>query len=281
MKLIVDSGSTKAKWAFIDNDKVSYLDTSGINPHFATEKDIVPILKEVNIHAIKPIEEIYFYGSGVTSKLLTESLENLFRMFVCREGKITIETDLKGACIALFGMEVGIGCILGTGAATGLFNGNEVVNKIPSLGFWLGDEGSGADLGKRLIKAYLRKELSGELIVFFEEEYGSFNREFVFKKIETESRVNAFFASFCLFLKKYEDKSEIVELLEIAFDEFIKHHLLNFEIDDDIKIGYVGSIAYNFKDILRKRMAMYFDNEIVILANPLESLVNFHVTNVQ
>jgi len=281
MKLIVDSGSTKAKWAIIDNGALEYIDTKGINPHFISIYEIELILHEVKSHCLKPITEIFFYGSGVTSKSLAKDLENQLKMFVSQEAKISIETDLYAACRALFGLEKGVACILGTGAATGLFDGKEIIDKVPSLGFWLGDEGSGADLGKRLIKSYLRKELSPEVIRSFEEDYGNFNREFVFDKIKTETRPNAFFALFCPFLKKHEHESGIIELVESAFDEFIEHHLLPYGINDDMKIGFVGSIAYYFSAALRKRMAIYFDNEIVILSNPIESLVKFHVTNVQ
>jgi glucosamine kinase len=281
MKLIVDGGSTSTKWAIIDGLTVRYINTKGINLHFVKEREIIEVLNEVKKVIKDNVSEIYFYGSGLTSDIYKEQLHSLLKYHVSSDAKVFLESDLVGASLALFGKTVGIVCILGTGAATGYFDGIEFTKRIPSLGFWLGDEGSGADLGKRLIKAYLRKELPNNLTNSFEEQFGVFEREFIFDQLNIDPRINAFFAKFTTFLKNNENNSWVNNLIENAFEEFIEHHLLGYQIEGNAKIGFVGSVAFYFKDILMKKLALYYDNEIVIIKNPIESLADFHATNVQ
>jgi glucosamine kinase len=281
MKLIADGGSTSTKWALIDGSSIEFFNSKGLNLHYISELEVVDALIELKSKLKKPVTAIYFYGSGITSEYYRKQLIALLKEYINLEAKIFIDTDLIAACRALFGNEEGIAGILGTGASTCHFDGSRIKSRIPSLGFWLGDEGSGADLGKRLIKAYLRKELPEKLILSFENEFGKFDRDFIFEKMKNDSRPNTFFAKFSTFLKNNEDEIWVKELVSKAFEEFIQHNLLAYEISDDLKIGFVGSVAFHFSDLLKKLLAVYFDNEIVIIQNPIESLVNFHVTNVQ
>lgn len=281
MKLVVDSGSTKTKWGVVSGTFSKVFETSGINLHYLDDEAVLLNLREAKGQLDESIESIFFYGSGISSEEKVGRMTNLLKEGIALNAEIRVMSDFMGACHALFGSKSGIACILGTGASTGRYNGEKIIQTIPSLGFWIGDEGSGADLGKRLVKAYLRNELPDFLKYDFEIDFGSFDRQFVFEKLSSGKKPNAFFASFSHFLKKHEKNEFVISLLETAFEEFVKHHLLKYDVSPNEQIGFVGSVAFHFQDTLKRVMAMYFDNELLFIKDPIQALMDFHVTNVQ
>ena len=238
-------------------------------------------LAEVKGQLVVEITQIHFYGSGISSTEKAGRMNKLLQQSFGMDVTVTSSSDFLGAARALFQKQSGVACILGTGVATGIYGQGKIIKQQLSLGFWLGDEGGGADLGKRLVKAYLRKELPLDLLAAFEQEYGAFDREFIFDKLKTEDRPNAYFASFAPFFSAQSSERWVKETLETAFEGFAVHHLVGYDLNGDETIGFVGSIAYYFQDELKKVLAMYFDNDVIFLTDALEGLMDYHVTNVQ
>ena len=221
MLLIADSGSTKTKWILRNGDQMQEYVGPGINPYFVTDGFINEEFQRVfeALGGPKP-GQIGFYGTGITdrekSERISQFLENQFGV---EKEKILVKSDVVGAGLSLLGLKDGVACILGTGASTARFVGGKIVDQQPSLGFWLGDEGSGSDLGKELVKTYLRNDL-GDLQAEFEKEFGAFDRYLVFEKIN-QPKPNAWFASFTPFLKKHEKINIVQSILNERFDLFV------------------------------------------------------------
>ncbi|WP_341227816.1 hypothetical protein [uncultured Arcticibacterium sp.] len=280
MKLIADSGSTKTNWALCQGTSCRIFKTKGINLHFMSEEQVGEILTSVKLHFGEAISSILFYGAGVSSIDKIKVMSGYLNKYIDTSAEVHVFSDFLGACRALFGNGKGVASILGTGASSGVYDGIEIVVSVPSLGFWLGDEGSGSDLGKRLIKAYLRNELPPDLKDKFEIEFGSFKRDVIFEVL-TKEKPNAYFAKFVPFLKSNLEDRWVSALVSKAFEEFVKHNLLKYNVNGDMKLGFVGSIAFYFQDLLKATLARYFDNDILILQDPMQALIDFHVTNVQ
>ncbi len=282
MILIADSGSTKTTWCLTDGTSSAYHTGVGINPFFMDEPAIRQEIEKVAVHfnSQGSITKICYYGTGIVNPEKAGFLKSILQKGFGVED-VLVNSDLTAAARALFGRGEGIAIILGTGTSSGYFSNDSLVNQIPSLGFWLGDEGSGSDLGKRLIKAYLRKEFGKKLLSNFETRYGKFDRIEVFSQIRENARVNAWFASFVPFLKEFEGESEINKLLEDAFSEFTEKAILPYRPQSDTPIGMVGSVAFHFEGLLRKVVSRYVDNELKIIQDPVPGLIEFHVTNVQ
>ncbi|MGR3811563.1 hypothetical protein [Jiulongibacter sp. NS-SX5] len=276
MMLLADSGSTKTKWVYVnDSQRIDYTGI-GLNPHFVSETQLVKELSKVAQHfQIASLNQIHFYGTGITSNVVADPmLKVMSETFQIQREKINLQTDLVGAYRALFKDQEGVTCILGTGAATARMKDGEILEQQPSLGFWLGDEGSGADLGKELIKKYLRNDL-GPCISAFEKKYGAFDRHFVFEQIKKE-RPNAWFASFVPFLKEREEEEILRKLVEKRFRIFVESNLLKYSIEADQNIGFVGSVAYYFKNSLQRVVSQYMDNEILVMKDPIPGLIAYH-----
>ncbi len=281
MKLVADGGSSKTKWGYKSGASKTFFESPGMNLHYMSDKAVLANLAEVKGQIEVEIAEIHFYGSGISSPEKAERMNGLLSQSFGAEVMVYSASDFLGAARALFQNKSGVACILGTGVATGIYEQGEIIKQLPSLGFWLGDEGGGADLGKRLIKAYLRKEFSLDLLAAFEQEYGAFEREFIFDKLKTEDRPNTYFASFAPFFSAQMRDSWVKETLERAFNEFAVHHLIGYDLKGSETIGFIGSIAYHFQKELREVLAGHFDNEITFLPDALEGLIDYHVTNVQ
>ena len=169
MVLIVDSGSTKTDWCLVSGEESPhYFKTGGINPVYVGQGEIRKLVEEEVVPEISGfIEEIYFFGAGCNystrKEVVKDSIGSCFPY-----SKIVVESDLMGACIALFGDEAGIGSILGTGAGSCIYDGRNIQEITPGLGYAIGDEGSGAYLGKKLVFSYFRREMPKELMEVFQ-----------------------------------------------------------------------------------------------------------------
>jgi len=277
--LIVESGSTKTEWALIRNGREKFFKSDGLNPYFRTKAQLS---KSID-HAVKKeisdvrIDELYFYGSGVGNKsrkeILKEVLQDNFK-----NTKIVIETDLLGAAIACFGDAKGIACILGTGSNSCVYNGKNIVNNIPSLGFILGDEGGGGYFGKKILNDYYYKIMPEDLRAAIEES-SDMNLESILQKVYEEPQANRFVASFSKILGEFKDHSYIKELVREGFEAFADKQLAYFEESKSFDIGFVGSIAFVYEKILREVLEERGMNATVIVRRPLERLINFHTNN--
>ena len=266
LRLLADGGGTKIKWMVVSSDGavLKSFQTSGINPFVASDADVARLIaREVapNIVGLD-ISSVCYYGAGCRghgSEAMTAALESV----VGGEAVVIVDSDMLGACKSLFGDSQGVACILGTGANSALYDGHEIVGKVDALGYILGDEGSGAWLGKRLVAEVARGNLPAELCRRFFKRFETGIDEIlrhVYRPDEGELPPNRFLAGFAPFLAENISDPAICHLVESGFGEFIRNSVLPYFKDSrfscssidtqSLKVGFVGSIAYVFRDIL-------------------------------
>ena len=268
MKLLVEAGGTKCKWGIIgDNNDI--IETTGFNPNCSSIDNLYTIANDVKAHIGENVESVLYFGAGCSNRK-SEIANVIINVFNCP--KVNIHTDLEGAAIALFGKESGISAIIGTGSAAGFFNGTAIEQQAPSLGYLLGDEGSGAYLGKTLIAKIIRKELDNKLCNEFFTFFNTSPSDLI-KNVYSNSPANGYLASFVPFISKNIDNGQLYEMIVDSFQIFHQKHIEPISNLSD-KIGFVGGIAYQFKDILRE---MYIDKgfEIKFLKDAFSELIKF------
>ncbi|HAW80258.1 MAG TPA: N-acetylglucosamine kinase [Balneola sp.] len=274
--LIADSGSTKTEWVLIQNGEKEYFNSDGLNPYFRTHGQLSEAIKNGVKSSLKnsKIDKIHFYGSGSGNASRKAILQNAIRENF-PDSEIFIESDMLGAAIACFGNNEGVACILGTGSNSCLYDGEKIVKSIPSLGFVFGDEGSGGYFGKRILNAYYYKTMPEDLRNALEET-SDMSLESVLHKIYEEPQANRFVASFSKILGDYRDHPFIKDMVRRGFEAFADKQLGYFEESKQKEIGFVGSIASVYKDILEDVLVKRGMNLAVVVRKPLENLVDFH-----
>ena len=270
IKLIADGGSTKTDWLFSCNDeRIARFTTQGINPFMLDDKDIISILqKELLAHPdfILP-NRIEFYGAGCAGAQC-QRLENCLHHAMPNVKNITVGSDLLGAAHALCYNADGIACILGTGSNSGLFIKGEIIDNVSPLGYILGDEGSGASLGKRLVGDVLKKQLPADICEAFQAEY-HLSAADIIQRVYREQLANRFLASFAPFLFKHKERECVEQLLIDEFCRFFKRNVNNYN-RPDLSVSFVGSVAYYFKEELKKAASLCGFNVGSIKKSPLD-----------
>ena len=278
MILIVESGSTKTEWRYITDPNQAYESfySDGINPYYQSAAEITEAQRDTLAKlGQKSIQQVFYYGTGITDDSKREVIQHVLKPYV-GEANISVENDLVAAGISLCGDEAGIACILGTGANSGYFEGGKLKEQIPPLGFWLGDEGSGANLGKRLILAYLHHELPSDLRDAFIKRFGALNRLDIFEHAYQKEFPNRWFASFSKFLFDHRKHPFCYALVEKAFQDFCQLYLVKYEASRSVPIHFTGSVAFFYSDIL-KRVVMSFGLRVGIISEaPMAGLTLFH-----
>ena len=275
VQLIADSGSTKCEWVLLNNGRSKTLFTQGISPYFLNTEQIVLLLQQELLKKIKvPVEEVFFYGTGLSNpanvKLLTKALKTSFS-----GAKIEVQTDLFAAARALCGNEKGIAAILGTGSNSCYYNGKRIVKNSPGLGYVLGDEGSGAYLGKKVIQYYLYKTFDEDLNYRFEQRFETSPHE-ILDHVYKQPLPNRYLASFAIFLAENRGHYMIENIVEDGLNDFFFTHLYKYKESWTMPIHFIGSIAFGFKDVLKELCGTYELELGRVLKNPMEGLVKFH-----
>jgi N-acetylglucosamine kinase-like BadF-type ATPase len=275
MILIADGGSTKTEWRLIDRDKVESYSCAGINPFFNSQSQIKEELNNLAfVEDDLKITELYFYGAGLTAGKAQDEMESAFRS-VFKETRLYFKDDLTAAARALFSDGSGIVCILGTGSNSGLYKEGKLVEKVPALGYILGDEGSGADIGKSFLNALLKRRLPGSLTKeLIEKEDLEMNT--VLHKVYKEKRPNRYMASLTQIMKKHMEISEIRQIVLDAFDSFVNKNILKYPNHSEIEVGFVGSIAWHFQNELKEVLSRRDLRINKIIQQPIENLVLYH-----
>lgn len=282
MILIADSGSTKTDWRLLDEkNNIVQGKTVGFNPFYQTSQDILKEVQEVLLPQLGKhpvIEEVQFYGAGCSTesniKIVSEALEEAFP-----KAKVFINNDLLAAARALCEREAGIVGILGTGSNSCLYDGDRIVFSRPNLGFALGDEGSGAVLGKKIVTAYLYEELPPHLMERFKKRY-AVTREEVVENVYKKPFPNRYMASFSQFLYHNMREPFIYRLIYDSFSELFERHILKYEEATAYKIHFVGSVAFYYSNILRQianDKGVFLRN---IMESPIAGLTLFHQKNI-
>ena len=295
MILIADSGGSKTDWALVslptDTHKyVLKVRTQGLNPFHqskdvilkALEEELMPALykaaeqngtfsKEYDI--AEKVTQIAFYGAGCTralSPIVGKALATAFP-----SASIKVESDLLGAAHAVCGHEEGIACILGTGANSCLYDGEQIVANIPPLGYILGDEGSGAVLGKMLLNGIFKGDLSAEIRDLYLEWSGLTYPEII-DKVYRQPLANRFLASSSKFIKENLQYAELEGLVRYNFDTFFKKNILKYTVSSIRVISAVGGIASAFEEQLRASADSFGYQVGKVLSSPIDGLIEYY-----
>ena len=280
MKIFADSGSTKTNWIITNNDGkiLTNFKTIGLNPYFVITEKIIEHIdnnfpKEDYIST--KIEKVFFYGSGCASVDNFQHLQIALKQYFTN-AEINIFSDMLGTARAIFKNSEGIAAIMGTGTNSCLYNGKDIVQNAISLGYILGDEGSGAHIGKIFVKQYLEQKLDKNLIEKIKTETGS-NITSILSAVYSEPHPNRFLANFCTFIKNNIQHQQLRDIVIKSFAEFFEKYILIYENYRKYPIGFCGSIALNFKEELLETAKKYNAQNIIFIENPLIELVNFHI----
>nr|WP_314698531.1 ATPase [uncultured Prevotella sp.] len=295
MILIADSGGSKTDWALVSlstetSKSVLKVRTQGINPFHQSMDFILQVLNQELLPALnktakennlilerKSISEcvsrIAFYGAGCTKSLsliVSEALSHIFP-----HALINVEGDLLGAAHAVCGNEAGIACILGTGANSCLYDGKQIVSNIPPLGYILGDEGSGAVLGKHLLNGIFKGDLSTEIRDLFLDWCGLCYSEII-DKVYRQPLANRFLANNARFIKENLQYAELEELVVNNFDDFFNKNVIKYTNSSIRSISAVGGVAAAFEEQLRTsamRLGYQVDK---VIAFPIDGLIEYY-----
>lgn len=277
MIIIADGGSTKTSWCLIteSNSKV-YFNTEGYNPYFSDTPTIITSLQKnlpENLQK-ESLTEVYYYGAGCSTPENNEIVAAAMRA-VFTKARVTVGHDLLAAARALLGIDAGFAAILGTGTNTCYYDGNQVTMNIDSLGYFLGDEGSGSHLGKRLVRDYMRGYLPEGMSKIFRDTY-ELDNEAIYDHLYNKPLPNRFLASFSKFLYENNNFSYSREVVKESFDAFFKNLVCHYPGYQEHTFNCVGSVAYNFRDVLEEVSLENGMEMGTIIRSPIDNLVYYH-----
>ena len=276
LTLIADGGATKTEWCLLSNGRRKTFFTQGISPYFLSSQQITQLVTTELLPRIKNviIADLFYYGTGCfdlkNARMVKEALRNVFP-----GAHIEVGTDLLGAARSLCGSEKGIACNLGTGTFSCYYNGKKIVKSRPGPGYVLGDEGSGAYLGKKVLQYYLYEIFDEDLYYRFDKKYNT-NRDEILQHVYKEPFPNRYLASFALFLAENRGHYMIENILEDGINDFFFYHLCKYPEVWKSPVNFVGSVAYGFKDVLEQLCQSYEFELGKVLKNPMQGLVKYH-----
>lgn len=276
MILVADSGSSSSDWMLnVPDSKPLFFKTKGLNPFFVNEKEIENVMKDVPeiIPYIDEIKEVYFFGAGSITpdrrEIVSNALTSLFP-----QAFIAVESDLLGAGYATCGSTPGLIATLGTGSDISFYDGQDLKPSVHGIGYVLGDEGSGAWFGKRLITSFLYGKMPRDLEKKFQEKY-SLTKDAVIKHVYQRERPNSFLASFAMFMEENRTHPFIDELLTDGFDEFVRTNIMTYPKYWEFKCNFVGGIAYTFDLHLQAVCKLHGVQVGKILRSPIQELFHY------
>ncbi|HMH34727.1 MAG TPA: BadF/BadG/BcrA/BcrD ATPase family protein [Puia sp.] len=274
--LIADSGSTKCEWCLLRNGKKKLVETQGISPYFLNTIQIEQILRNELLPGIAKanIDSIYYYGTGCGSAanrlIVNKAIKATFP-----NASIHVNHDLMGAARALCGKTKGIACILGTGSNSCYFDGKKIVKNSPGLGYVLGDEGSGAYLGKKVLQYYLYNTFDEDLRYKFDAAYTT-NQAEILENLYKKPLPNRYLASFAIFLAENRGHYMVENIAEDGINDFFYNHLCKYQESWKYPIHFVGSVAYGFRDIIKDLGRTYEFELGNIYQKPMDGLIAYH-----
>ena len=281
MILLADSGSTKTDWCLVDQkNSVTKVRTAGINPFFQSSEEIA---NELATHLVPHLptthlDSVYFYGAGCTkekSPIVAEALKKQFEI----TGVCEVATDMLAAARGLCGHQPGIACIMGTGSNSCAYYGKDITKNVSPLGFILGDEGSGAVLGRTLVGDVLKNQLPKDIVEAFHAEYELSNADII-DHVYRQKFPNRFLASFVPFLAKHIENKAIFDLVKENFRRFLIRNVKQYQGWEHLPIGFVGSIAYYFQQPLKEALEAEHMTIGKTIQAPMEGLIAYHTTKV-
>lgn len=276
MLLIADSGSTKTQWCIVDGTQiVKQIFTHGINPYYQSREDIRSFIDMELANEIKglAISDVHYYGAGCNTDEHRKTISDALTVHLPGI-EIEVNTDLLGSARSLFGKEAGIACILGTGSNSCYYDGENIVENVSPLGFILGDEGSGAVLGRFLVGDCLKNQLPEWLRDKFLDEYELTPAQ-IMEHVYRRPFPNRFLAQFAPFMAEHLDEPIIFNQVFDSFDAFVARNVLQYQTEN-LKVGFTGSVAANFRDVLEMVLFERGLEPGEIIADPIPGLIRHH-----
>lgn len=282
MKLLVDSGSTKADWISIDDSgKVLFTtQTLGLNPE-VLEKD--EIISRLNVkfdisHNKKKVSHLYFYGAGCGTDRMKIFLTEVFKDYFPK-AIISVHEDTYAAVYATTPKnEKAIVCILGTGSNCSYFDGTVLHQKVQSLGYIAMDDCSGNRFGRHMLRGYYFNKMPKDLAKEFEQEY-NVAPDPVKNNLYKEPNPNAYLATFAKFLIKHKDTDFCKQYIALEMEDFVENYIKQFDNYKEVPVHFIGSIAFYLKEELQIVMAKHGIKLGNVLRRPIDGLIQYHILN--
>ena len=278
MYFIIESGSTKSDWVLVDNkNNQSFFSTMGFNPYFHSADIIEAELKKnTEIMQLAPsIKGLYFYGAGCSSPELNQIVEEGLRSIFINS-TILVEHDLLACAYATYTGNPGISCIIGTGSNSCYFDGKNLLEEVPALGYVLGDEGSGSYFGKQLLASFLYHQLPADIEADFISTY-QLDKDMIVDRVYREPNANVFIASFMPFIAKHKENPFFSEMVYKGFKHFMQVHVCCYDNYRSTEVHFVGSLSKIFEKELEKAAAELGIQIASIIQKPVIGLVNYHL----
>ncbi|HOD10914.1 MAG TPA: N-acetylglucosamine kinase [Flavobacterium sp.] len=282
MKLLVDSGSTKADWIAIDdNGKVLFTTQSlGLNPEVLDKDAIIERLDDkFDIeHNRMKATHVFFYGAGCGTDRMKNFLTKVFEGYF-RNAQVVVHEDTYAAVYATTPKdEKAIVCILGTGSNCSYFDGKVLHQKVQSLGYIAMDDGSGNRFGRHLLRGYFFNKMPADLATEFGEEY-NVDADYVKENLYKEDNPNAYLATFAKFIIKHKDSEFCKKIIRKELKSFVKNYIMQYENNKEVPVHFVGSIAFYLKDELEEILKKYDIKIGNVLRRPIDGLIAYHILN--
>jgi len=275
VKLIADSGATKAEWCLLHEGKKKKIVTQGISPYFLSPDEIKNLLLKELVPKIRmEVDEVFFYGTGLFDKANAALVKKVLQK-VFPGSKIYADHDLLAAARSLCGRKKGIACNLGTGMFSCYYDGKKIVKSRPGAGYVLGDEGSGAYLGKKVIQYFLYEIFDEDLSYRFNKKYQTSRAE-ILQHVYKKPFPSRYLASFTLFLAENRGHFMIENIIEDGLNDFFFNHLLKYPEAWKMKVNFVGSVAFGFKDVLQQLCDSYEFELGNVIKKPMKGLIAYH-----
>lgn len=275
--LIADSGSTKTDWAWVENGTIVHrATTAGINPVHQTEEEIKEVVEQLfsrNEERGMRNENLFFYGAGCIPEK-KGVMEKVLREVFPETDRIEVESDLMGAARAVCQHQEGLACILGTGSNSCFYDGVRIVENVPPLGYILGDEGSGAVLGKLFLNALFKGKLPTSIKDDFLQSSG-LNYPEIIQRVYRQPMANRFLASTSLYIYEHLDVPELRDIVKENFRDFFRKNIARYG-RQDLPVGAIGSIAYHYQELLREVAEEEGYTLGTVMKSPMEGLIGFY-----
>ena len=281
MHIIADSGGTSISWALVarETGRTEVIQTPGYNAVTSADGLLADIIAASRLSQASGVESVEFYGAGCGT---AEACGRVERQLKARFGAgvdVSVGSDMLGAARALLGSQPGVACILGTGSNSCLYDGRSIVANVPPLGFILGDEGSGAVLGRTLLGAVFKRTLAPDLIEAFEEEYPGLGMAEVIENVYRRPGPNTWLASFAPFLCRHADHPEAERMAIDEFRRFFRRNVAMYRLDGlNREVGFVGSVAVHFRPQLEKAARAEGFAISRVMAGPLDGLTDRYLS---
>lgn len=274
--LIADSGATKTEWCVLEKGKKKTVFTQGISPYFLSTDQIVSLLKKELWPSVRTrgITDIFYYGTGCANPANVRSVRKALRQ-VFPEARATVTHDLMAAARALCGTQKGIACILGTGSNSCYYDGKKIVRNSPGLGYVLGDEGSGAYLGKKVIQYYLYDTFDEDLRARFDATFVTTAPE-ILENVYKRPLPNRYLAGYTRFLAENRGHYMVENIIEDGLNDFFFQHLCKYKEVWKYPVHFTGGVAFGFRDIIQQLCHAYEFELGQILQQPMQGLVRYH-----